>query len=160
MNPNEEGVLLHPRENPDQWKCRRELHEFWDSGKEQIEITVFNKKTTLEAEKMKYYRASRQLGLGISNISLHTKKGKLYAKRVSIEINVAVHELTVTDKEFSDILHEEKRFILCKDEGYKLGDSLVIRPEDGKKRWDAKIIYVQQKGTSSGLMKGYCILGI
>ena len=70
-------------ENPEQEKRRAEVQEFWDSGADCAELTIFNPNTLTQTELKHYEKASRQLRLGYSHIRFCQRKGKIYAIRIA-----------------------------------------------------------------------------
>lgn len=80
MTPVDSIPSRYPPEKPEQALRRKEVKEFWDSGVEIAEMTIFNPNIQTQSEVEHYKKASRQLRLGIE---FFQRKGKIYAKRRS-----------------------------------------------------------------------------
>ena len=72
----------HPLESAETGLRKRELGAFWNSGKQMAEVQRFKPEMTIQAEIYGYYRASVQLGLGSTKVTLRRKRGKIYAQRL------------------------------------------------------------------------------
>ena len=85
MIPVDSIPSRYPPEKPEQALRRKEVKEFWDSGVEIAEMTIFNPNILTQSEVEHYKKASRQLGLGYllgyPRIEFFQRKGKIYAKR-------------------------------------------------------------------------------
>ena len=79
MIPVDSIPSRYPPEKPEQALRRKEVKEFWDSGVEIAEMTIFNPYILTQSEVENYKKASRQLRLGID---FFQRKGKIYAKRI------------------------------------------------------------------------------
>lgn len=73
------------------------------------------------------------------------------------------HEKKILPEYFKEVVEGNKTFELRKDEGYQVGDILIL------KEWDKEytglyvkriISYVLRDVPQYGLMEGYCILGL
>ena len=79
MIPVDSIPSRYPPEKPEQALRRKEVKEFWDSGVEIAEMTIFNPNILTQSEVENYKKASRQLRLGIE---FFQRKDKIYAKRI------------------------------------------------------------------------------
>ena len=79
MIPVDSIPSRYPPEKPEQALRRKEVKEFWDSGVEIAEMTIFNPNIHTQSEIENYKKASRQLRL---DIEFFQRKNKIYAKRI------------------------------------------------------------------------------
>ena len=82
MIPVDSIPSRYPPEKPEQALRRKEVKEFWESGVEIAEMTVFNPNTLIQTEVEHYKKTSRQLRLRYGSIEFFQRKGKIYAKRI------------------------------------------------------------------------------
>ena len=82
MIPVDSIPSRYPPEKPEQALRRKEVLEFWESGVEIAEMTIFNPTIQTQSEVEHYKKASRQLRVGYPHIEFFQRKGKIYAKRI------------------------------------------------------------------------------
>jgi len=77
-----------------------------------------------------------------------------------------VHELKISPKYYDDVVHNNKRFEIRKDDrNYQVGDLVTLKEYEnglytGRKMVNIPIRYILRNAPEYGLKEGYCILGI
>ena len=77
------------------------------------------------------------------------------------------HELKIYERNFSEIMNNNKHFEARRDIGFKVGDTLLLREIENdsidnytKSSITKTIKYIASRSNQFGLMEGFVILGI